>query len=127
MPSACNFAIVFAIARRELPARKISKNIWITQISLIFCGIFGDFREKRCDFGGKRRFGGGKGEEKEELVRNGKTLSRKVSRARKNMAVDCYFLSVSKKILQKFRTPIFPKRPNHLAHSQLHFKTQKNP
>ena len=50
MPSACNFAIVFAIARRELPARKISKKNWITQISLIFCekkGTFiADFEEK---------------------------------------------------------------------------------
>jgi hypothetical protein len=50
MPSACNFAIVFAIARRELPARKISKKKWITQISLIFCvkiGVFiADFEEK---------------------------------------------------------------------------------
>ena len=45
----------------------------------------------------------------------------------KNMAVDCYFLSASKKILQKFHAPIFPKRPNHLAHSQLHFQPPKNP
>ena len=36
-------------------ARKISKKNWITQISLIFCEILGDFVEKRCDFGGKRR------------------------------------------------------------------------
>lgn len=39
MPSACNFAIVFAIARREIPARKVSKKKRHTQISLIFCVI----------------------------------------------------------------------------------------
>ena len=59
---------------------------------MIFCEIFGDFREKRCDFGGKRRFGGGKGDEKEELVRNGKTLSRKASRARKKYGGRLLFL-----------------------------------